>query len=97
LAALLAALSLALPTSSEAQINLSGAWAIEDTQDFNIRLFGPQYGDYAGIPINSAAREAALSYSADTIEELQRQCEPWSVNYLLLGKLCTGRNECSCW
>lgn len=83
--ALVFAGALALSVAARAQIDLSGAWALEDDQDFGIRLFGPQFAEYAGIPLNAAGRAAALSFAADTIDELQRQCEPWGVDYLLLG------------
>ncbi len=76
---------LALSVPAQAQVDLEGGWALEDNQDFGVRLQGPQYADYAGIPLNDAGRASALSYAADTIDELQRQCEPWGVDYLLLG------------
>jgi len=76
---------LVLSAPARAQIDLSGAWSPENTQDYQIRLFGPQYAEYAGIPLNAAGRAAAMSYSPDTIDQLQRQCQPWGTFYLLLG------------
>jgi len=65
--------------------DLSGYWETLMQQDFQIREAGPDFVSYLGVPINSDARAAALSYSADTVEEYQRECEPWPVTYLLMG------------
>ncbi len=68
-----------------AQIDLSGTWAPFNFQDAQIRGTGPNYADYLGVPLNASARAAALGYSANTIEELQLQCEPYPLHYVFLG------------
>ena len=74
-----------LPPVAYGQANLAGYWAVQSNQDFQIRGAGPNTADYLGIPINGDARAAALAYSADNVEELHRECEPWPVTYLLMG------------
>lgn len=68
-----------------AQIDLSGNWAQISTQDTLNNGPGPYADDFAGIPINKYARLQALLYSGGQRLELQRQCEPWSANYWVLG------------
>ncbi len=46
---------------------------------------GPFPADGAGVPLNKDGRAALLAYNAETLEQLQRQCHPWSVNYLIFG------------
>lgn len=68
-----------------AQIDLSGTWNLQDFQDYQIRLPGPNYADYTGIPLNANGRGAALGYSAESITQYDRSCQPWSIHYLFLG------------
>ncbi len=70
---------------AQADADLAGYWVSQMNQDYQIREDGPDYISYYGLPINDEARAAALSYSADTVSELHRQCEPWPVTYLLMG------------
>jgi hypothetical protein len=67
------------------QNNLAGNWVPLITMDYTIRGAGPNWGAYEGVPINAEARDAALSFTPDTLTQLWRQCEPWSAHYLLLG------------
>lgn len=66
-----------------AQVDLAGFWVQESDQSSYGP--GPFAADYAGIPINPQAREAALAYSAEERDELHRQCEPWDPAYIILG------------
>ena len=84
-AALLALLLQADPAC--AQVDLSGNWMTENHQDFHLRLLGPEEADFLGVPLNAEARAAALSYTDTTIEDLNRQCEPWEIQYLTLAGL----------
>ena len=70
---------------ASAQVDLSGAWASFNFQDAQIRGTGPNYADYLGVPLNASARAAAVGYSATTIEELQRECQPYPLHYVFLG------------
>jgi len=66
-----------------AQVDLSGDWALaSDTIDAgNGRLAD----EYAGIPLNPQGRAAGLAWTADVTQELHRQCNPWSPDYIITG------------
>jgi hypothetical protein len=49
------------------------------------RLPGPYAVDYTGLPINDAARDRALSYSASQQGMIERQCGLWPPPYVALG------------
>ncbi|HEX4023353.1 MAG TPA: hypothetical protein VHX52_01415 [Steroidobacteraceae bacterium] len=68
-----------------AQIDLSGNWVVESTQDQRKNGNGPFPYDFGGIPVNEQGREAGAAYSGDEREELYRQCEPWSAHYIVTG------------
>lgn len=69
----------------EAQVDLSGTFTHVEDQDQQIRVMGPNYVDYTGIPLNADARAAAMSYTPETINEINRECQPYKIHYLLLG------------
>ena len=85
---LAAALVMAVPAS--AQIELAGDWDQpmpnagfgagfqEETQD---RGGGPDLGDYAGLPINDAARYKASHYSPSWLTVPEHQCLPHPSTY----------------
>jgi len=68
-----------------AQIDLAGYWAVESHQDRLKEGRGPLPADWSGIPLNAEGRAAGLSFAADSLEELQRQCHPWPVTYIVTG------------
>lgn len=70
---------------ASAQVDLSGNWVEESTQEQRIHGTGPFPGNFAGIPLNEQGREAGFAYPGDQHEELYRQCEPWSVHYIVAG------------
>ena len=66
-----------------AQVDLSGTWALQsDTIDAGD---GRVADDFAGIPLNAQGRAAGLAWTEDERQELQRQCEPWSPDYIITG------------
>jgi hypothetical protein len=67
-----------------AQVALTGGWRLWNQQDNKIRAPGPDPDSFYGLPINDAAREAALAYTAENISEVDRQCAPWPVHYITL-------------
>jgi hypothetical protein len=67
-----------------AQVSLAGGWRIWNQQDNKIRAPGPDPDSFYGLPINEAARDAALAYTAENISEIDRQCAPWPVHYITL-------------
>lgn len=68
---------------AKAEVDLSGTYSAVQGQDSHIRIEGPDFADYTGIPLTDQARAAALSYSAETITEVDRQCVPYKIHYLL--------------
>lgn len=68
---------------AQAQVDLSGTFTNVVDQDIQVIKEGPNYVDYGGIPLNDAARARALSHSPEVIDEIQRQCEPYPLHYLL--------------
>src|SRR5579884_2808127 len=73
--------------SASAQINLTGSWRNRIDQDNKIRAPGPDLDTFLGLPINQTARAAALSYTPENISEVDRQCAPWPVHYIVLGPM----------
>jgi hypothetical protein len=73
----LAALAL-FTTPAFAQIDLVGEWAPQFHEDNPERLAGPDVGDFAGLPINDAARMMADSWNADilSVPEASMQATP---------------------
>jgi hypothetical protein len=68
---------------ASAEVDLSGSWSAVQGEDVQIRVGGPDFVDYTGIPLNDQARAAALSYTPDNISEVDRQCIPYKFHYLL--------------
>jgi hypothetical protein len=68
---------------AQAQVDLSGTYGNVVDQDLQVLKEGPNYADYGGIPLNDAARATALSHTPETINEIQRQCQPYALHYLL--------------
>ena len=54
-------------TPAFAQMDLVGEWAPQFHEDNPKRLAGPDVGDFAGLPINDAARMTADSWNADIL------------------------------
>jgi hypothetical protein len=70
---------LALP--AQAQINLMGYWNPVYHEDYDERIPGPEIGDYAGLPINDAARLRAQSWEASLLTLPEHQCKPHPSTY----------------
>lgn len=69
-----------------AQMDLSGEWAPAYHEDAFDRIPGPEIGDYAGLPLNDAARMRGDTFQADRISAvMQYQCRPHSADYGMRG------------
>jgi hypothetical protein len=64
-----------------AQMDLVGEWGQLFHEDAIERLAGPDIGDYAGLPINDAARMAADAWNADILSIPEHQCKPHPADY----------------
>ena len=71
------AVSIVFSGTAIAQVSFSGSWAPIYHEEHAVRVAGDETGDYAGIPINDAARLQADSFDpARTSAVTQYQCRP---------------------
>jgi len=64
-----------------AQVDLTGTWAPIFHEDQIERIPGPDIGDYAGLPINDAARLRADSWMSSLLTLPEHQCKPHPSTY----------------
>ena len=64
-----------------AQVDLNGIWNPIFHEDQVERIPGPDIGDYAGLPINDAARTRALAWDASLLTLPEHQCKPHPATY----------------
>jgi hypothetical protein len=72
---------LVFTTPALAQMDLVGEWAPQFHEDNPERLAGPDIGDFAGLPINDAARMMADAWNADILSLPEHQCKPHPADY----------------
>lgn len=77
----IAALLALVSVSATAQRNLMGYWEPLMHEDFLERVPGPSVGDYAGLPINDAARLRGQSWDASLLSVPEHQCKPHPSTY----------------
>ena len=73
-----------MPSFAHAQVNLSGVWdnlAILH-EDWPDRLFGPEIGDYTGVPLTDDARFRADAWDASLITLPEYQCRVHPSDYV---------------
>lgn len=58
-----------------AERNLAGVWLAVSAEDWTQRQSQPAVGDYAGLPLNAAARLRAQSWSPDQLFLPEYQCQ----------------------
>ena len=80
-AAIVMAAALAAPGRADAQIDFNGVWAPIFHEDQPERVPGPDVGDYAGLPINDAARLKADTWDASILTMPEHQCKPHPSTY----------------
>jgi hypothetical protein len=68
-------------------LDLSGNWAPLFQEDQPERIPGPALVDYAGLPINDAARQFALSWDSSRLTIPEHQCRVHVVSYIYRGPL----------
>src|SRR5438046_1577322 len=73
-----------IPVSGFAQVNLAGVWDNLGIlhEDWPDRLFGPELGDYGGIPLTDAARLRADTWNASLISLPEYQCRVHPSDYV---------------
>ncbi len=65
-------------------IDLSGNWVISYHEDWIEIGTGPDIADYAGLPINNAARQRALNWHPSLVNVPERQCAQLPLEYTAL-------------
>lgn len=80
-ALVVAAAAASLSPAASAQMNLVGYWNPIFHEDVDERIPGPSVGDYAGLPINDAARLRAESWDASLLSMPEHQCKPHPSTY----------------
>jgi hypothetical protein len=77
-----AALLVVSVASADAQATVLGYWTpLLADEDFVERVPGPDLGDYAGLPINDAARRRADTWDASLLTLPEHQCKPHPSTY----------------
>jgi hypothetical protein len=70
-----------------AQLNLSGEWAGQYHEDRDDRVPGDVNGDFTGVPINDSARRYAEAWDVRRVNNLEHQCQPYSLPHIYRGPL----------
>jgi hypothetical protein len=84
-AALMVLLTFALPAGAQ-ETDFTGEWVPIFHEDGPERIPGPELADYAGLPINDAARLRADSYDANRISVVpEYQCRQHAADYGMRG------------
>ncbi len=73
--------------SASAQVDLTGMWNPQFTEDQPERIPGPELLDYAGIPLNDFARKWALAWAPDRLGLQEHQCQVHTAAYIHRGPL----------
>jgi hypothetical protein len=76
-----------LATPTFAQVDLTGMWNPQFSEDQPERIPGPELLDYAGIPINDFARKWALAWAPDRLGLQEHQCQVHTAAYIHRGPL----------
>src|SRR5213594_971184 len=66
------------------QIDLTGSWVSVITQDWRYRMVTPTKGDFAGLPLTSAAIEAANSWDPVKDDAASLQCKSYGAAAIML-------------
>jgi hypothetical protein len=84
LAAILAARPAWAQVATQA-VDFAGQWQSRNHEDLLERGPGPLLGDYAGFPINAAARQKAETWDPAVLSQLERQTQPHPAAYFMRG------------
>lgn len=78
-------LALSLVSTAAAQVDLSGNYAPLFHEDQPDRIPGPDYGDWAGLPITSGARAMGETWDARLLTLPEHQCKMHDATYGAVG------------
>lgn len=66
-----------------APVDLTGYWVSLVTEDWRYRMTTPPKGDYTGVPLNAAARQAADAWDPARDEAAGEQCRAYGVGGIM--------------
>ena len=66
-----------------APIDLTGYWVALITEDWRYRMAVPPKGDFIGVPVNQAARDAGNAWDSAKDEAAGEQCKAYGVGGLM--------------
>lgn len=66
-----------------APVDLTGYWVSLVTEDWRYRMTTPPKGDYAGVPLNIAGRQAADAWDPARDEASGEQCQAYGVGGIM--------------
>ena len=70
------------PAPAGVRMDISGAWMVTTQEDQPNYAPGPELGDYAGLPINAAARQKAEAWDATILSQPERQTQAHPIIYI---------------
>src|SRR5262249_25820877 len=73
----------ALPTPAAPPIDLTGYWVSVVTEDWRYRMMTPRKGDYASVPLNTAARKAADAWDPAKDAAAGGACRSYGVGNIM--------------
>jgi hypothetical protein len=65
----------------QAQAGIAGYWGAIFHEDVQERIPGPEAGDYAGLPVNDAARVRGDTWQSGLLNVPEHQCKPHPSSY----------------
>ncbi len=65
--------------------DITGYWNGMLTEEFRIRLYGPEPGEIDGLPLNERGREAALNFDPNEYYKPENQCRKHGGAYVMRG------------
>jgi hypothetical protein len=66
-----------------ALVDLTGTWVAQVTEDWYLRMVTPKKGDYAGVPLNQAARQIADKWDPARDTAAGEACKAYSAPSIL--------------
>jgi hypothetical protein len=71
------------PSRASAPVDLTGYWVSLVTEDWRYRMTTPPKGDYAGVPLNAAGRQAAEAWDPARDEAAGEQCKAYGAGGIM--------------
>lgn len=65
--------------------DITGFWDSMLTEEYRIRLYGPEAGEIDGLPLNERGRQAALNFDPNEYYKPENQCRKHGGAYVMRG------------